>query len=298
MQFSGKAKNGLPKSWKCLAVLALCAAALGGCWILGSVWQMEEAVDSPEGIDAAQSLTYLDMKKDEVLADPFGAQTIDISDPDFSVTQGGAYVLTGDRDCTLRIDAPDETVHLFLNDAHILSHQGPAIACARAQKLIITILPDTENTLADSGFYDISQELSACVHAGCDLILNGTGKLNVNALYKDALRSSDRLKLRDLELDIRCKRTALHGNDGISLENVGLTVASEKNGLRTTKQGGEGRGSIRVQGGDLSIIAGRYAFYAEKGNVYLSDCGLYMRSVLSDFGGEGTLYAQEGVLPQ
>lgn len=292
MEFTNKNPG---RNRKNIAVIILCCLLLCLCWRLGRAWEPDGEVKP--AISGDTSATFLDFTPAERQTQPEKPRRIDLSDSDFAISEGGEYCLTGSRESTLKIDAPGQTVHLYLDNAVIKAKEGPAIACLRGEKLIITALADTENILADSGLYDLQSELTACVDVDCDLILNGSGKINVTGLHKDAIRSSDRLKLLDIQLDIRCKRTGLHGNDGIAAENTGIVIAAEKNGFRTTKKGADGRGSILIQGGDLSVTAGRYAFLAEKGNIYLADCGLNLRSVLSDFGGEGSVYAQEGVLP-
>lgn len=288
--------TGLSTRTRCIITVIVSTLALIFFWVLGNAWWPQPAAATPQAEES--SLHYLRFRPNEDSVSPENAAEADISDVSFAITKGGEYLLTGSRDATLRIDAPGDTVHLFLRNASIESTLGPAIECARAEKLIITVLPDTENILADSGFYDLQKELVACVDAQCDLVLNGTGKLTVTGLYKDGLRSSDRLRLRDLELDIRCKRSGLHGSDGIAAENMTLTIAAEKNGLRTTKKGADGRGCIRMDGCKVSVTAGRYSFLAEQGSTYLTDCELYTRSILKDFGGSGGVFIQEGGLPQ
>lgn len=292
MEFTNKT---LGRNCKNIVVIILCILLLWLFWGLGRAWEPDGEGKTADYGDV--STMFLDITPAERQTQPENPRRFDLSDSDFAIIEGGEYYLTGSRDSTLKIDAPGQTVHLYLDNVAMKAKEGPAIACLRGEKLIITALADTENILADSGIYDLQLEQTACVDVDCDLILNGSGKINVTGLYKDAVRSSDRLKLLDIQLDIRCKRTGLHGNDGIAAENTGIVIAAEKNGFRTTKKGAEGRGSIVIQGGNLSVTAGRYAFLAEKGNIYLADCVLNLRSVLSDFGGEGSVYAQEGVLP-
>ena len=136
--------------------------------------------------------------------------------------------------------------------------------------------------------------MEACIYSECDMTFNGSGALTANGYYKDAIRSRDVMKLLGGDYSIKCKRTAIHGTDGIVVTDGNFTISSEKFGLKTTKKSPEGRGNIIISGGEFSIIAGRYAFVAEKANLYIYDCAVYQRSVMSAYDVAGKVRVQEG----
>lgn len=212
----------------------------------------------------------------------------------FQITRGGNYRLTGEMEGTLTIQAPEEIVHLFLDDATIEAVSGSAINCVDAEKLIITLLPGTENSISDSGDYHNTPELEACVFSACDLTINGTGTLNVDGYYKDAIRSKDVVKIVDGNYSIKCKRTAVHGNDGIHAAGGKMVISTEKNGFKTTKRGEENRGALMLSGGEFTIIAGEYAFVTTKANIYIFDCTVRNRSIIDTYNAGGTYFVEGG----
>lgn len=154
---------------------------------------------------------------------------------------------------------------MFFDNVAVTSKTGPAIYCQGANKLIITLLPGTENRISDSGSYRADAELEACIYSECDLTINGTGELVVNGYYKDAIQSKDIVKILDGVDTIKCKRTGIHGNDG-----------------------------ILISGGEFSIIAGRYAFVAAKADLLVYNCTVFERNIVNTYDVGGTTSIQEG----
>lgn len=281
------------------AAIVVLLFVLAVCWLLGSEsepqtqWETAEMTDE---MDENSNFSYLAVTDLDRQADPSSARTIDLSTftETCEITEGGDYLLTGNLEGSLLIQAKEQNVHLFLNNAAISSKVGPAIHCQQAEKLTVTLLPGTENVISDSGKYMADEEIEACIYSECDTTFNGPGKLTVTALYMDAIRSKDLVKILDGDYAIKCKRTAVHGNDGIRIDGGSFFISSEKNGFKTTKSGAYGRGSLMVLGGDFRIIAGRSAFVTTKANIYVRDCTINQVSVVSTFNAGGQKFIQEG----
>lgn len=212
------------------------------------------------------------------------------------IKKGGDYILSGDLSGSVRIDARDENVHLFLDGVSITSRSGPAILCGNADKLIITLLPETENTVSDSDDYRAYSAAEACIYSACSLTINGTGKLSAAGFYKDAIRSKDILKVLNSNIMVKCKETGLRGNDGIIIKNADVSISTEKTGIKTKNAGENGRGNVVVDGGALSVIAGRYSFELAEGDLYIADCRVNSKSVISSCKTGGSMYIQEGCI--
>ncbi len=283
-----------------LLLLALCAV-LALCWGVGRAHDAKSARTPAVPLTEAaltESLPRLAVTAADRSDDSAGAAALDLSryDGECRIDEGGGYILSGRLDGTLRINAPEQTVHLFLDGVTITSPDGPAVRVDAADKVVVTLLPGTESTLSDSGDYRAAAELEACVFSVCDLTFNGTGALNVTGLYKDGLRSRDVLKILDGDIRVTCRRTGVHGTDGILVEGGTLTVSAEKYGFRTTKTGTDGRGSIVVAGGELTIIAGRYAFAASRGDLYIYGCTIHCRAVVDVYDVAGSVRIERGCI--
>lgn len=282
-----------------LAAIVLLLYVLAMCWITG---RSHEPVEHRESlllngkVEDNSNFSYLAVTELDRQTDPSNAKIIDLSTftNTCEITEGGSFRLTGKLEGNLVIQTKEQNVHLFLDNVTITSRLGPAIHCQLADKLIITLLPDTENVISDSGKYHADAEIEACIYSECDTTFNGTGNLTVTALYKDAIRSRDLIKILDGDYTIKCKRTGIHGNDGIRIDGGSFLISSEKNGLKTTKSGAYGRGNLMVLGGDFRIIAGRSAFVTTKAKLYIQDCTISQVSVVSTFSAAGGKYVQEG----
>lgn len=211
------------------------------------------------------------------------------------IQKAGDYVLSGSLNGSICIDAEEQIVHLFLADVSVRSSFGPAISVASAGKVIITLLPGSTSTLSDSGYYQPDSEENACIYSECDLTINGSGKLSINGYYKDGIHCKDVVKLLGGELVILAKRDGIRGNDGILSDLEQLTIESEGNGLRSTKTGRNGKGTIEIAGGSISIIAGEYGVTCADA-LYVRDCNLYINAVISRLYVKGDSYIQEGCL--
>lgn len=272
------------------------------CWKIGrKLEDRDKFTEIPEIEEEFETIfpyltpTELDMKTEMT-----DAITVDLSkyDSDCEITEGGNYRLIGELNGTLHIYATEQNVHLFLENAKIESVKGPAIYCEKADKLVITSTAGTENVISDSGRYQADAEVEACIYSTCDMTLNGSGKLTVNGLYRDAVRSRDIVKILDGEYEIKCKNTGIRGNDGIYISGGNITVYSEKNGLKTTKTGDDGHGNLVVGGGNINIVAGRYSFVSEKASLYVYNCHVLSRSVVDTYQVGGTAHIREGCIEQ
>ena len=280
-----------------LYLAILLAFALFVCWKIGAAYETEKLPDVPvSDEELRESFPYLALIPMDEGTEMTSPVRLDLSGRSngYTITEAGEYHLTGELQGSLVIDAPEQNVHLFLDNVTITARSGPAVYCQDANKFVITLMPGTDNIISDSGDYRADTEVEACIYSACDMTINGSGKLTVNGYYKDAIRSKDIVRILDGVYAIKCKRTAIHGTDGIVVKGGDFTISSEKVGLKSTKTGAQGRGNIIISGGEFSIIAGRYSFVTEKANLYIYDCAVYQRSVVSPYDVAGTLRVQEG----
>ena len=295
-----------PRTGKLLALTAL-VCALIVCIAIGYITERKEAGSqySYGGVpltdeEIAKEFSYLAPNELDWTTESAEYKDIDLSSAEapLEIHEGGDYRLKGKLNGQIHINAPDQIVHLFLDGTEITSKSGPAVWCEDAAKLIITLAEGSVNTIADSGDYRKYIDEEGSIYSVCDMTINGSGTLNVFGYYKDAIRSKDIVKILDGTYDIRCKRTAVQGNDGVMVSGGQFDISSEKNGFKTTKEGPDGRGSLIIGGGTMSIIAGRSAFVTTKASVYIFNCSIKSHSVVSTYDIGGLHRVQEGCLDE
>lgn len=210
------------------------------------------------------------------------------------IEEGGEYILSGTTHQTIRIDAHDEIVHLFLNNLTVETADGPAIEAVSGGKLIITLMEDSASALFDAAYYS-NKDVTGAISAVCDLTINGQGSLYACGYYKDTIYTKDVFKLLGGTVQLRAKRNGIKGNDGILLAPEYLMIESEKNGCQTSNANKAGKGIIDIQGGELSVVAGQYGLSAAS-DVHIRDGQVHFNSVVADIYTEGQQYIAEGTL--
>ena len=296
---SSNRKNAAERSAKArrLILLAVLVVLLLLCWQIGTRVSYQKTAPIPETQEALeQDFSWLTLTNEDQNTEADAPTTLALED--FSgtcdITDAGDYLLTGRLDGTLRVDAKGSTVHLFFDGVTIQSSNGPAILIEDAGKVLVTLLPGSENSIRDSGKYSGFENTEACIYSSSDLTINGSGALNVYGFHKDAIRSKDVLKVVDGDVRIQCKRTGLHGSDGVNIAGGRLFIESEKNGVKTTRSGQDGRGCLMISGGTVSIVAGRYALVTEEASLYIFDAAVQLNGVIGDYDIRGKRMIEEG----
>jgi len=276
-----------------LTVLIICGLAI----CIFAFWK--ESGDSKETLnlmDEQQNFDMYEITKLDMRTEYEKPVVIDLSVADNDGTrieEAGDYILRGQTESTVTIDAQEQPVHLILEGVDIRSSGGPAIHVVSAGKVIITLAENTENVIRDSGNYKKYEECNAAIYSAGDITINGNGSLFVYGYYKDAIHTKDLLKIIGGDIYIQAKRNGLRGNDGMIIKPNILTVESEKTGLQTTNANQAGKGRIDICGGDISITAGEYGMVSVA-DVHVRECNVSCLSVMTPIKAEGEQFVEEG----
>lgn len=208
----------------------------------------------------------------------------------------GTYILSGDYNNTIEIDAHDRIVRLILDNADVRTNEGPAIFVRSAAKLVITAKEGTQNVLADCAFYT-EKNVNAAVFSYSDVTVNGTGELQITGFLKDAVNTRGVFKGLDAVLRIKAKRNAINADDGMLLKLSEMTAEAEKDGLKTGIHKRISKGNIYILGGLNRIIAGNTAIISGR-DLFASSCSLSINAVVNGIETAGGSYIDEGVLTQ
>ena len=195
-----------------------------------------------------------------------------ISNNTITINSAGIYYITGTlSDGNIVIDAgKEDLVRLVLDNVNITSSKTAPINGIKASKLIITLARDSENTITDSSSYseftDIeNQEPDSAIFTKTDLVINGTGKLVINANYKDAIASKDGLKIINSSIEINSEDDGIRGKDYVAIKDAKITINSKGDSIKSTNDSDEGLGYILIDSGDISINSGDDGIHAYSG---------------------------------
>ena len=219
----------------------------------------------------------------EQTADTSDSQNITVSDNStIDITEEGVYVINGSAEnCTIRVEADDNAkVQLVLDGVSITNSDFPVIYVVSADKVFVTAT-ETENTLTVSGQFRADGETNtdAVIFSKDDLVLNGTGILNINSYDGNGITCKDDMKITGGTYNAVVALDAFEANDSISVNDGVFNIKTNKDGFHCENDNAEG--TIYISGGSF-VIDG------------VSD-GIQACALLQIDGGDITVNAAEGL---
>ncbi len=216
-----------------------------------------------------------------------------------TITQAGTYLLSGSlTDGQILIDAQEDAkVKLLLNGVSVTRQSHAAIYARSADMLTLSTVSGSVNLLASVGdFVQVDDKnVDAAVFACCDLTLNGEGTLNLSCDTGHGIVSKDDLKLKDGTANIISAKKGMEGKDSLIVEGGTLSVEAGTKGLVSGND--EAAGSILISGGSVSVLSRDDALHSssavtvEGGTLLLSsgDDGVHADETLTVSGGSLTV---------
>lgn len=226
----------------------------------------------------ADQFTYINLEGSTATVD--GTDGAVVEDNQILIRTSGTYVVNGTlEDGQLVIDAEDTgNVRLVLNGATIHSSTSSPIFVKQADKTIISLEENTENTLSDTINYvyadDATDEPSATIYSKDDLTINGSGTLTVQGNYHDAIKSNDDLKITGGTINITSIDDGIVGKDLLAIKDATITVTAGGDGLKASNDEDNSKGNIALESGNYTVEAEGDGIQAE--NVVAVSDGEYV----------------------
>lgn len=174
-----------------------------------------------------------------------------------TISKAGTYVLSGQYSGQVVVNVPStDKVKLILNNVTITSNHGPAINVIEADKVTVTSLNGTSNTVIDSQSYDqvaISSDLSAAIYSKADLVFNGTGELTVTGNYKNAIQSKDDVIVISGTYALSAVNDGLKGKDSVQIKDASMTIKTSGDGIVATNTEDATKGYVAIENGTFDI---------------------------------------------
>ena len=181
---------------------------------------------------------------------------VSITGSEVSITKEGTYILSGTlNDGCITINAGEkDKVQLVLNGASITNRTAPAIFAVSGDKLFVTSVSGTENTISNGGSF-LNTETDAAIFARMDLTVNGAGKLTVESPAGHGITCKDDLIITGGDLTINTAFHGLDANDSIRITAATLNIDSGKDGIHAENNDDEALGFVYISSGTFSIEA-------------------------------------------
>ena len=224
----------------------------------------------------------LETEYDESIAQKI---TVSESNSDIKITAGGTYILSGSTsDGSVTVDVPDtDKVQLVLNGVSITSKTSSALYVKSADKVFVTTVKGTENTLSNGGSFTSSDEskIDGAVFSKSDIVFNGEGTLNIKSPSAHGIVGKDDVKFTSGTYNIECASHGIDANDSIRITNSTINITSGKDGMHCENKDTEEKGYIYIESGTFEIKSG--------------DDGIHANTYLTVDGGTFNITAAEGL---
>ena len=137
---------------------------------------------------------------------------------------------------------------IALNGASITNVNGPAINIQSTKKCTLELTSRTINTLADGASYSTSTEdQKSTLFSEGQLIVKGTGTLNISSKSKHAFCSDDYIEIEDGVINITsAAKDGIHTKDHFNLEGGTVNITATGDAVECEA------GNIKISGGNIT----------------------------------------------
>lgn len=201
----------------------------------------------------------INLNGDDVIIDGSGA-TVD--GKKIMINTPGSYVLSGtlnDGQIVVEVDKT-EKVQLVLNGASISCSDSATIYVKSADKISLTLVEGTNNTLTDGTNYVFEtvgeDKPNGCIYSEEDISINGKGSLTVTGNFNNGIGTKNDLKIIDGNITVTAKNNALKGRDSVIINGGNITVSSDDDGIKSDNEFEDEKGCIYIFAGTVNITAG------------------------------------------
>lgn len=240
-----------------MKIKALALAALMALSVL-TACGTETGTDSSAAPVSLKNSTEILLNGDTATCD---SQSVYITEDRISITAHGTYVLSGTlNDGQIYIDCVDAgEVTVVLKGADIHNEDGACIYFKKAQVAQLELYEGTVNNLSDGNNYTFDNpeddEPDAVVFSKEDLVIRGTGTLNVDANYMNAIVSKDGLTINNGVYNLDAINHGIKGKDFLTINGGEVNVTALGDGIKSTNYETELVGYVEINGGTVNITS-------------------------------------------
>ncbi len=185
-----------------------------------------------------------------------------------TITTDGSYNVSGTlTNGQLVVNSPTNgLVEIILDGVNISNSTSAPIYVVDASFTSIVLADQTQNYLFDASEYVYDDptvnEPSGCLFSDDSMAISGSGTLNVQGNYNDAIVCKDKLVVYSGTLNITSVDDGIRGKDNLLIKDGNFTLVTEGDGLVSDNED-PNWGYITIQSGTLDITSGGDGIAAE-----------------------------------
>lgn len=197
------------------------------------------------------------------------AKGVSISGNVATITAAGTYSISGSLpDGRIIVDTEDEqVVRLILAGVNISSATSSPLFISKAEKVVIILAENTNNSLADASSYVYANsdedEPNAVIFSKADLTIAGNGSLTITGNFNDGISSKDGLIIAGGNIAIQSADDGIRGKDYVVMTSGTLAISAAGDGMKSDNDEDTTLGFITIQSGTVNIAAGGDAITAQ-----------------------------------
>ncbi len=200
------------------------------------------------------------------------------------------------------VEADEEAkVQLVLDAVSIQNSDAPAINIRVADKVFVTTTT-SENHFEVTGAFaaDETSTLDVVIFSKEDLVLNGTGALEVVSAQGNGITSKDELKITGGVIVVSAAKDGLEANDGVAIAGGEIDIDADADGVHAEDDEDDSVGFVFIAGGAVHITAGDDGIHAttfvqiDAGSVDVEESGEGIEGTLVQIsGGDISVFASD-----
>ncbi len=231
-------------------------SALLAAILLLTVASCDDGATTPTpGGDGAKATVTLD--GDKITLSDTTAGTVDGSD--LLITKGGTYTLSGklnDGRITVEVDK-EINVTLILSGAELNCSDSAPIFVKSAKNCYIELADGTTNKVVDGDTYvygnALETEPNAAIFSKCDLIIQGSGALEVTGNFNNGIASKDDIEIKGGNLTVKADNNGIKGKDSVTVAGGNVNVEAAGDGIKSDDDKDPAKGFVQIDGGVLTL---------------------------------------------
>lgn len=188
------------------------------------------------------------------------SNSVQISGTTITITEDTTHIISGTLDDGMIIVNAEDTAKLQLvfNGVEINSKTSAALYILEADKVFVTLVSGTENSLSNGGTFTAIDDnnIDAALYSKQDLTVNGSGSLTVTSPAGHGIVSKDDLVITGGTYTVTSASHGIDANDSVRITGeTSITVDAGKDGIHVENTDDTALGFVYISNGSMKIEA-------------------------------------------
>lgn len=187
------------------------------------------------------------------------SDSVKIDGSTITITEEATYLVSGTLNDGMLVVNTDDTAKLQIvfDGANITSKTSAPLYILEADKVFLTLAPDSKNYLSNGGEFEAIDDnnIDGAIFSKQDLTINGSGSLEITSPAGHGIVCKDDLVITSGTYIIASASHGMDANDSVRLANASITIDAGKDGIHSENDDDSSLGFVYIESGTYSIEA-------------------------------------------